>query len=252
MHWYKRDGKPAYEIEDTKGKLRATTLRDARKHGYGYSVTEIIGCQDKPALRTWLQQQLLNAVIANPYNPDVWFDEKLWRNHVLHESQNVGREARQKGTAIHDALEGYYKGEGLALDMHDICTPVIDFMEQRFPGVEWISESSFYHSAGFGGKVDLHSKTHNIVLDFKTTDKADASKMVAYSDHHMQTAAYAHGLELDITKVLRYNLFISTSTPGVMKLTESKDVEKDWQMFTHLLNFVKLRNNYDPENYSNT
>ena len=49
-HWYQADGTPAYEIVGANGKMRPTTLRDARKLNLYPSVTTIIRLMDAPGL----------------------------------------------------------------------------------------------------------------------------------------------------------------------------------------------------------
>jgi len=57
VHWYTKDGEPAYTIERADGKgFRNTTLRDAKKLGLLPSVTTILGVAAKPGLQNWLQQ----------------------------------------------------------------------------------------------------------------------------------------------------------------------------------------------------
>lgn len=245
MHWYDRDGNSAYEVEGRNGKLRSTTLRDAKKLGLVPSVTTITSVQDKPGLFVWKQGQLLDACIQNPFHP--FDDEKTWRKEILYRSDSVGRDAAMRGNQLHNALEAKILGQEIPKQEVKFVDPVMKYLETHFKDVEWITEESFTSlEYGFGGKVDLHSKKNNIVLDFKTKNTDDVKKMIANDDYHMQTAAYAKGLKLDTTYTKRYNLFISTKVPGLITLTESTDFERDWGMFYHLLKFWQLRNNYVP------
>lgn len=248
-HWYGRDGSPQYTIKGANGVERDTTLRDARKLGLVPSVTTILGVQDKPALLTWKQNQILHAAMEHPFKDG--FDPKVWAKQIVDKSNKIGREAAERGSIIHDALEQYY----LTGDTKDdaFIEPVVNFMHEHFPGVPWVPEASFTSlEYGYGGKVDMHSP-QGIVLDFKTKDTADVKKMVAYDGHHMQTAAYAVGLaeslrfdnSMSTHKVRRYNLFISTHTPGLITLTESANFDKDWGMYYNLLMFWQLSNNIE-------
>ncbi len=259
-HWYDPQGNPKYEIKGANGKLRPTTLRDARKLNLVPSVTTIMSVEDKPGLLVWKQQQLLKACMLCPYDEEM-YDETFWKQKVMAQSELISKTAAERGTAIHNALEHYYvTGEVLDKD-REFIEPVIKFMNERFPGVEWIAEESFASPYGFGGKVDMHSKGkwHSevqsgkkvkvwdqlpIVLDYKTKDTADPKKMIAYDQHHMQTAAYANGFKIEEAE--RYNLFISTHVPGLYALTESTDYEREYGMFSNLLQFWQLKNNYIP------
>lgn len=266
-HWYTEDGEPMYQVPYANGKgMRDTTLGDAKKLRLMKSVTTVLGLQDKPGLTTWLQQQTLKAVWENPPRGEY----KDWCQRISLLSKSVGKAAAERGNAIHDQLEKYYT-DGVTKE-DPFIKLVIEFMHAHFPGVNWISEESFASKKHrFGGRIDLYSP-EGIVLDFKTKDTADVKKMVAFDDHHMQTAAYAVGLaehgkfnEKSTLKfspgtetapgnvalprhVKRFNLFISTHTPGLITLTESTNFDRDWEMFYTLNKFWELKNNFGDNN----
>jgi len=277
MHWYDSAGLPAYEIEGANGKLRPTTLRDAKKLHLVPSVTTVMSVQDKPALLVWKQNQILDAAVRCPFHP--FDDEREWRAKVVREAGEISKAAAENGSKIHDSIEQHIK-TGCS-NIQIISTPVVEFLNSEFKGFEWVAEDSFSHPMGFGGKIDLYGvkgrgkKTEQrMVLDFKTKNKDDAymQKIKAYDDHHIQTAAYVKGLEdtkfdkhLDYSLWKRYNLFIGyelrrdilgieDNIPIVgkeyfvltgLKLTESKDFAREWGMFEKLLEFWKLKNNYE-------
>ncbi len=272
-HWYALDGTPTYTIKGANGKERDTTLRDARKLKLVPSVTTVMGVQDKPNLLIWKMNQLLDAAVANPYHPLVG-DEQECRAKVLKQSNEVTKKAAENGTLIHDTLEQCIKEDMISCkkSIIDVIEPVMCFLKDNFDGFEWVAEDSFAHPLGFGGKIDLYgvknkgkASEQRMVLDFKTKNKDSdgMEKMKAYDDHHLQTAAYVKGLEdtkeiflrnkLDYSKWKRYNLFIGydVNKKGVftftgLKLTESKDFEREWGMFEKLLEFWKLKNSYNP------
>ena len=244
-HWYTRTGECAYTTIGANGVERDTTLRDARKHGYVPSVTTIISGAASPGLDTYLQTQLLNAAIS-VYAGDK--TEEEWRRAVIKQSREHSRKAAEAGSVIHNALEQYYLGDVTKTERMDIIVPVVEFMRKEFGYLHWRPERSFSSCFGFGGKVDMSYTSDDgdrcIILDFKTKATSDIKKMVPYDQHHMQTAAYAVGL--DMPHAERYNLFISTEQPGLLNLTESTDFDRDWGMFEALLTFWKLKNKYEP------
>lgn len=254
-HWYNMKGEPVYTVMGSNKKIRETTLRDAKKLNLWPGVTTILKAKaDSYFLAEYKKDQLLDAVIECPYN-FLNEDEVEWRKKVKTMSYAHVKRANVRGGIIHNALEDYMvhgkpfkESNTEELDVEEICQPVIEFLNDKFQGVQWISEASFTSPFGYGGKVDLHSKEDKIVLDFKTKDTDDVSKMVAYDDHHMQTAAYAEGLFGDsfTANVKRYNLFISTKESGLLNLTESTDFPRDWMMFYHLLKYWQLDNNHSP------
>lgn len=283
-HWYSPDGSTAYTYTNAKGKESNTTLREARKFGYWPSVTTIIGCAAAPGLDNYKQEQILQAAWKWIFDEQLGFNEDcydIFKRVVVQQSKKHRDDAAKRGSNIHDMLEKFYKTPGIndsycytadPMDSKDldIVSSVIQFLEKQFPNAQWQAEKSFCHTGyGFGGKVDLHDPVNKIVLDFKTKDTDDVKKMVAYNQHHMQSAAYSVGLSYvklretnmrdsakhpewhldEATHWKRYNLFISTQIPGLLNLTESTNFDRDWIMFRSLLDYWKMSNDHYPEKY---
>jgi precorrin-2 methylase len=108
-HWYDREGKPAYTVKAKDGTDRPTTLRDARKLNLVPSVTSIIKCAAAPGLQIWMQQQVLLAALTLPKVAGE--SEKEYLDRIITDSQEQARKARERGTAIHAAIQGFYQGE---------------------------------------------------------------------------------------------------------------------------------------------
>lgn len=244
-HFYDTAGNPVYQVEKKDGSgLRDTTIADARKLGLGGSVTTISSLVAKPGLDHWKTTQVLDAA----WEISKKGDKARWVSEVMMTSRKSSESAAKEGNRIHNNLENYLKGQ-----TPDKLT-AIDLEAQVFLG-NWLdamgannekndlcvmSEKSFYHPAGFGGKVDLHGNT--FVLDFKTKNTDDPAKMVGWDEHIMQLAAYREGLGLPNAKC--YNMFISTKVPGLIIMQEYTEEElvRGWQMFSALLVYWKLQN----------
>jgi hypothetical protein len=254
-HFYTKDGQSAYEVpcKSRPGEMRATTLADAKKLGLVPSVTTIFQLLDKPALNHWLTEQVFIAI--DKLTPRK-LDESLeiYKSRIITESKKISESTSKRGTEIHDKLEHYIKGLRSAYDLSEeadykIINAVSLELEKLNPSWKWVTEQSFYHPAGFGGKVDLHSQHDpfdpegGIILDFKTKNTADFTKKLAYPEHMMQLAAYRLGL--DKPKAVCYDLFISTVEPGLVKLHKwtEEEIQKGEKMFLLLLEYWKLANN---------
>lgn len=251
-HWYSTSGEPTYTVVGKNGKERPTTLADARKLNLWPSVTTVMQVKSSPGLNVYFQNQLLEAA----WNTRKGKSFEAWRGKVIPASKEHSKNASERGTEVHDSLEKYYLGQPIGSGNEALVEPVVKFLEERFPGVEWVAEASFTHPLGFGGKVDLHSPDHKIVLDFKTKNKPkeEIEKLRAYDEHHMQSAAYAEGLFPEAAhEVERYNLFVGYEVDDEgkliftgLKLTESTDFYREWGMFAALLDFWQFSNNYWP------
>ena len=124
----------------------------------------------------------------------------------------------------------------------DACARAI---REHFGEAIWISERSFAHEAGFGGKCDLFcAGTLNAVVDIKTKEFSDASKVDAYDEHLMQLAAYRVGLGVPTARCA--NVFVSRSVEGLVVVKEwtAEDLDRGWAMFLNLLSFWQLKNQH--------
>ena len=241
-HWYTKEGTPAYTTIGKTGE-RATTLRDARKEGLLPSVTTIINLMSKPALSSWLQQQVLLAALTLPRESNE--PEQEWLKRVMSDSKATGREAAERGTAIHNIIQGYF--EQMYLPEKPPYLDAIDStLKSAFGSQLWLSEKSFGHHLGYGGKCDLMAKPMNgqgsgFVVDFKTKD-TDLDKVDIYFEHELQLAAYREGLNLPNARCAI--LFVNGKTNQV-KLVEIEEpqLQKSWECFQHLLRVYQIKNN---------
>lgn len=239
-HWYTRDGAPMYTVEAAKGGQRNTTLRDARKLNLVPSVTTILNVAAKPGLTQWLQKQVLLAALTIPRMSGEPEEDFIAR--IIDDSKEQGRAAADAGTEIHASIQGFYEGERVTRHQEHItgCTKAIS---DTFGLHGWIAERSFAHEIGFGGKVDLHSP-QGVVIDIKTKEFTDPSKVDAYDEHLMQLAAYRVGLGMPDARCA--NVFVSRSVPGLTHVVEwsQDDLSRGWKMFSALLNFWQLKNKH--------
>jgi hypothetical protein len=238
-HWYSRNGEPTYTILGKNGKIRNTTLRDAREFNLVPSVTTILNVAAKPALTKWLQTQVLLAALTLPKIDGESEDDYIER--ILEDSKAQGRAAADAGTDIHASIQGFYEGQGYGRhEPHVIACK--EALEGFYGPQEWVAERSFAHELGYGGKVDLHAS--NIVVDVKTKDFTDPAKVDAYDDHLMQLAAYRIGLGMPEARCA--NIFVSRSVPGLVTMRHwtQEELQKGFLMFTKLLEFWQLRSEY--------
>ena len=234
-HWYKKDGSPAYTTIGKTGE-RATTLRDARKLGLLPSVTTINGMLSKAGLDTWKQQQVLLAALTLPRLPDE--PEADWLARVMQDSKATGREAAERGTAIHALIQSWFEGVYMPEKPPYINT-IVDTLNNAFGSQLWLSERSFGHPLGYGGKCDLMSKA-GFVVDFKTKD-TDLDKVDVYFEHEMQLAAYREGLGVPNARCAI--VFVNGTTDQVKLIEIEQDrLQKGWECFEHLLRVYQIKN----------
>lgn len=253
VHWYRlEDGGPQYTVKAKDGSDRPTTLGDARKMNLVPSVTTILKMWPKPGLEVWKNEQLLLAALTLPKRPDE--SEKDYIARIVYDSKETAKTAAERGTAIHESIEKWYRGE-LKVDHQEIAMAFDEAVLTYFgcdPHEPWETERSFANSF-FGGKVDLccsasHSAPNGIVLDSKTKEFDEDDKVVGYDENCMQLAAYRNGLGLP--KARCANVFISRTKPGLVRVVEwsEADLEKGWKMFSLLVQLWRIKNNFGEEN----
>jgi hypothetical protein len=238
-HWYSRDGIPTYTVEGENRKVRATTLRDARKHNLVPSVTTILKLINKPGLNQWLNMQVLLAAMTLPRRENE--PESAYIDRVIGDSKAQSKAAADAGTAIHAAIQAFYDGAVTAAH-EDYVLACVNAINLRFGDQAWIAERSFAHELGFGGKCDLFAP--NIVVDIKTQDFLEHNTVKIYDEYLMQLAAYRVGLGMPYARCA--NVFVSRLQPGLVFIHEWKpeDLERGWNMFSSLLKFWQLKTGY--------
>ncbi len=242
QHWYDANGNPKYTVTKKDGKERDTHLGDARKLGLVPSVTTLFGLLAKPGLDMWKQEKLLDASWNHKNSLFSGYD--VYKKVICSYCRDEQDKAPKLGNEIHNALEEAYKNNNtFYVGKHEkIVNEVQKIIIEEIGRRDWKAESSFCHTDGFGGKVDLHSED-GIVVDFKTKSTGDVKKMKGFREHIMQLAAYREGLAIPNARC--YNLFISTETPGLVVLQEytEKELSDSWEMFKCLLKYWQIDNN---------
>ncbi len=241
-HWYTQEGEPMYTIVGANGKERNTTLRDARKEQLVPSVTTILSMIAKPQLENWKINQALNSALTLEKDSLETIEEFAYR--CKQDSKRIGQEAAEKGTKIHAMIERGFLGEGTSKTYEIIKA----WLEDNFPNEEWIAEDSFCADLGYGGKIDLYSKS-GIFVDFKTKDNLegkDPSKLV-YDEHGMQLSAYAQGCGFD--DVERVSIFVDREDTELIAchIWDKESQTKHTEMFNSILTYWKLVKNYEPK-----
>lgn len=212
QHWYARDGAPAH----SQG-ARPTTLRDARKLNLLPSVSTVLSVIAKPALTQWQVKQGILAALTTPRGND---DEETYLRRVMQDGRQEAQDAAREGTAIHAAIEASFAGESFPSRFRPHVSAVRSILSDNFNGVtDWTIERRFACREGFGGMVDIHSRSIRRVGDHKgSTCSPDAEKRLAY-EQHFQLGGYSIGLDLE-EDVRGFNLFVSRTHPGYVVFHE--------------------------------
>lgn len=244
-HWYDRAGRPCYQQTTGRGGVRATDLRDGKKLGLVPSVTTVLSVLAKPQLTAWMVNQGIMAALTLPRVDDE--GEVTFLSRVLADSKAQAKAAAEEGTRVHDACECEFKGEPYPDRYRPHAKAVRAEVMRLFPDVrDWTAEASFAHESGFGGKVDLHSPSTGIIVDYKGKD-GDFSdgKRLAY-DQHYQLAAYNRGLILPANRCA--NVFFSRTHPGAVAshVWKQTEIDEGWAVFAAALALWKALKKFDP------
>lgn len=245
MHWYTREGLPAYTVKSRDGTDRPATLRDARKIGLVPSVTEIIKSCHKPGLERWKLDQMLHSALTLPRLAGE--SEGEWISRVWSDSKETARKAAERGTTIHAALQGYWQHEPTPPEYMPHIQGACDAMDEAFkldPDCAMV-EQSFASPLGFGGKVDFGCTSPNLIVDFKTKEFGPDADLKTWDEHSMQLAAYRHGFQMPDARCAI--VYVSVTHPGVVRLIEipPDQLTKGWNMFQGLLAYWKAKNNLE-------
>src|SRR3972149_401347 len=246
-HWYTQSGEPMYTIIGKNGNERPTTLRDARILNLLPSVTSILAMLPKPALITWMKKQVLMAALTLTRLPNEADEAYIAR--IMADADEQSRMAREKGTAIHGAIERFICGQSIGAEYTIYVRGAITALAEYLDVIPFLdrceAEKSFANTELFyGGKVDLHSRSLGLVIDFKTKEFTEDTEKLAWDEQKIQLEAYRHGLGMpDDTRML--NVFISTSSPGLARVVEHLPESKHWETFQVLIMLYQILKRYN-------
>ena len=240
-HWYTREGKPMYTIIGANGKERNTTLRDAKKQKLVPSVTTILGMIAKPSLENWKIEQALNSALTLKKEEGESVESFSYR--CKEDSKKISKEAAIEGTKIHTLIENGFAGK----TDNPTYRIIKDYLDKTFPNENWIAEDSFCAKLGYGGKIDLYSKS-GIFIDFKTKNNLEGKNpaKLVYDEHGMQLSAYAQGCEHH-DNVERVSIFVDRKDNELIccHIWDKDSHKKHINMFNNILAYWKLAKNYD-------
>ena len=243
LHWYGRDGSPQYTVTAKNGNQRATTLADARKMSLVPSVTTIIKSAASPGLEAWKLNQMLLAALTLPRIENEPEEEFVQR--IVKDSKEHAKMAAERGSAVHTAIESMYSGV-MHSEYAEHQAGCYRAIELEYGITEFQPEKAFAHELGFGGKVDLFSREGNgVVLDVKSKEFSDPTKVQGFDEHMMQLAAYRMGLDLPDARCA--NVFVSVTVPGLVVVKEwsQEDLARGWMMFHSLLKYWQAKNQHE-------
>ncbi len=226
------------------GSSRDSTLRDARKHGWYPSVTEILNIVSKPMLTKYFIKQHLEAAwdwgVNHPEAAPTYDD---WCREVKTRASQHANEARDKGSAIHNSLERWYEGKHVVDHMNYVeAVDKVLFSEYGISPDNMDSERTFAYG-GYGGAVDLSSPDFIVDYKFKSGGWTDPKKL-AYDNHIGQLAAYRNGLGYENAKLL--NVFISPDHDVYVKEWSDDEVDFGTRYFNACLVLWQTIRRYAP------
>lgn len=255
-HWYKPDpqgDRSVYEIRGTNGAMRPPTLRDARKLGLYPGVTSVLEIAARPALETWKRNRAIQWALERGSSYE-WTPETLWQtvSKIDSDCAEATRNAADRGTSIHAAIEASYRNEPFEPEFAACVTAVHRALEDVFGEHDrsaWKAEEAHTSTLGFGGRVDLWSPTLKAVADIKSKDftsPLDAPSM--YPEQARQLAAYASMVLPEVSPIICVNVLVSRQIPELVVVHRwtADQISQAWDEFQLLWKLWKLTKGYDP------
>lgn len=229
-HYYLPDATPAYyQTAKTSGELRPTTSRDAVKLGLVPGVTEVLKLLDKPQLNDWRVNNAIECCHLYPALPDETLES--YKQRIFPLSENIGKEARDKGTLIHGLIEKYLNGE-------EVKPTGIEFVDQQMEHVKmFLTENKFvgkceerFANELYAGKIDFQGECcfGEVIVDFKTQATKEGKPVNYYDGTKQQLAAYGKGKNKKLMCIV-----ISTTELGRIeyKIFDDKEIDKHGRFF---------------------
>jgi hypothetical protein len=243
-HWYDKDGNARHTIVGKNGKIRKTTLRDARSENWLPSVTTVMKVLAAPELDRWKQQQVLLASLTLP-RQDMESDED-YCSRIMQDAFKQVDDAADLGTNIHAALENHFQGKPYDSAMESYVAPVKKWAEHNRVTFLQHELRLVSREVGYAGTTDALIEKDGVlhVMDYKSRRTKSGYDITPWSKEPMQISAYAK-----IVNAPRgVNVYISTTEPGRIGEAwyDEAALNKEYEAFKHVVALWQHQNKYIP------
>jgi len=155
------------------------------------SVTTILQCIDRPALRYWYGQEVYRALLLEP---------ELSEKDALAAPYQTSKKAKSRGSTVHSIIEAY-KGTGERIEdmprqYQGYAMAFYDFMRDHKPEIIVQEKSVFDETEKIAGTLDMYAKLGDryMIIDIKTGKDI-------YQEAGLQMSAYRFMLENSESRV---------------------------------------------------
>jgi hypothetical protein len=207
-------------------------------------VTTITDVLDKPALLKWHKTQIAEAALAHADRLIVDRDAGNVEAAVafLLATRNEGTNSRERGSRIHQTIEGILRREGPAIDPRDAgaIAGVRTWLNERHVKPLEVEAYLIHETLGYGGTLDVIAEIDGEVwlLDWKTSKSVAWPDGRVYDEMRYQLAAYANAEfvarpgdpnRYPLPLIQRYG--IVHVTDGGTRLFPAEVTANDWTTF---------------------
>lgn len=256
--WYDRTGSPVYEVDSADGKRKVkATVAHARKFGYLPSVTSIIRLLDKPGLRAWRDQQLVEAALSLPQRDiadAIWQNPKQRAALILADAQEQVAAAADKGKDWHALIEESLLGrwtKPLSETEAAVIKGVRDWLAQELGEGYSVVVERTVTGDGFCGTPDILAQnrdlTKTILADIKTVadDAPVLGKARPYNEWQYQIAAYWRTTTAEDSNC--WEVILGRESGAVrFHRWSAEEIKAGWRAFSLLRQLWSIINSYDP------
>ena len=207
-------------------------------------VTTVTDVLDKPALLKWHKTQIAEAALAHAER--LVSDREAGNGEAavafLLAARHEGTNSRERGSRIHQAIEGILRREAPTVDPRDV--PAIEgarawLNENQVRPIE-VEAFLIHESLGYGGTCDLIAEIRGEVwlLDWKSSKSVAWPNGKVYDEMRLQLAAYARAEFIarpadpnryPVPAITRYGV-VHVTDAGT-RLYEADVTEDDWTAF---------------------
>ena len=260
-HWYDSTGRqinavPSLAKNAKPGQMvTRIQIRHAREYNLAPGVTTIMGMLAAYGLENWKRDQAIVAALTHPKAAELLAegDDKALMRELKKDADDESKQAREKGTAFHAALQTAYDGGECAPEWQGHADAIRKLLAPYFvrDGVEVapMAEAPCASAYGYGTKADLTG--NGWVFDFKgKEDITVAGAVKIYDQHPMQLAATRRALREtypDLTFDKCAIVFVDRNVPrGIVVPIPEPDLWRGLTMFDGLRCTWQAAHRYTP------